>query len=240
MTYRFPGTKVEPVHNLQRGAAHTGLDTYGIVPQRYGEHVAGLPLQAQEGYRSRKVVRENQAVVYRPLAELPYLKQDEFFKKSLMKDWRNGMKHSVPISATFNVFNYINTPSLSLTDRMYTNRVDRAWDAERYRANGYHLQLLQRVGLQRFGVDGYKGIRLLPAARLPWQENQDDSLCPHPSVSFNGAPDFGLQVLRILRLVHLHRHPRPGTRKEIQLLPPTPCSACPAGPQRLALILTRQ
>ncbi len=59
-------------------------------------------------------------------------KQDEFFKKSLIKDWRNGMRHTIPISATFNVFNYVNiTPSFNFTDRMYTNRVDRRWDDER-------------------------------------------------------------------------------------------------------------
>lgn len=56
-------------------------------------------------------------------------KQDEFFKKSLIKDWRNGMRHSIPISATFNLFKYINlTPSVSLTDRMYTTKVRRQWD----------------------------------------------------------------------------------------------------------------
>lgn len=56
-------------------------------------------------------------------------KQNEFFKKSLIKDWRNGMKHSVPISATFNLFNYFNlTPSVQLNDRMYTSKVRRQWD----------------------------------------------------------------------------------------------------------------
>ncbi len=56
-------------------------------------------------------------------------KQDVFFQKSLVKDWRNGMKHSIPISATFNVLKYINlTPSISLTDRMYTSKVRRQWD----------------------------------------------------------------------------------------------------------------
>jgi hypothetical protein len=55
--------------------------------------------------------------------------QDEFFKKSLIKDWRNGMKHSIPISATFPLFTYFNiTPSISLTDRMYTQKVRRQWD----------------------------------------------------------------------------------------------------------------
>lgn len=56
-------------------------------------------------------------------------KQNEFFKKSLIKDWRNGMKHNVPISATFPLFTYFNvTPSVTLTDRMYTQKVRRAWD----------------------------------------------------------------------------------------------------------------
>ncbi|MCM1076832.1 MAG: LPS-assembly protein LptD [Bacteroides sp.] len=56
-------------------------------------------------------------------------KQDEFFKKSLIKDWRNGMRHSIPVSATFNLFKYLNlTPSVSLTDRMYTTKVRRQWD----------------------------------------------------------------------------------------------------------------
>ncbi|MCF0186029.1 MAG: LPS-assembly protein LptD, partial [Bacteroidaceae bacterium] len=56
-------------------------------------------------------------------------KQDVFFKKSLIKDWKNGMKHSVPISATFNVFKYFNvTPSVSINDRMYTSKIRRQWD----------------------------------------------------------------------------------------------------------------
>ena len=56
-------------------------------------------------------------------------KQDEFFHKSLIRDWRNGMRHSIPISATFNVLKYINvTPSISLTDRMYTTKVNQHWD----------------------------------------------------------------------------------------------------------------
>lgn len=59
-------------------------------------------------------------------------KQNEFFKKSLIKDWRNGMRHSVPISATFNAFKYINiTPQINLTDRMYTTKVRRNWDEVR-------------------------------------------------------------------------------------------------------------
>lgn len=55
--------------------------------------------------------------------------QNVFFKKSLIKDWRNGMRHQIPISATFPLLTYINvTPSITLTDRMYTQKVRRQWD----------------------------------------------------------------------------------------------------------------
>ena len=46
-------------------------------------------------------------------------KQDQILKSNLIKDWRNGMYHNIPISATFNVFKYLNlTASFNFTDRM--------------------------------------------------------------------------------------------------------------------------
>lgn len=56
-------------------------------------------------------------------------KQDLFFKSSLIKDWRNGMQHNVPVGATFSMLKYINiSPSVTFTDRMYTNKIMRQWD----------------------------------------------------------------------------------------------------------------
>lgn len=56
-------------------------------------------------------------------------KQDEFFKKNLVKDWRNAMKHYIPISATFSLFKYINvSPAITVNDRMYFQKVRRNWD----------------------------------------------------------------------------------------------------------------
>ena len=56
-------------------------------------------------------------------------KENQFFHKNLVKDWRNGLSHLVPISATFNVFKYINvTPSITLNDRMYTSKIKQQWD----------------------------------------------------------------------------------------------------------------
>ena len=58
-------------------------------------------------------------------------KQDVFFQKSLVRDWRNGMKHYVPISATFSLFKYLNlSPQITLNDRMYTSKIRRQWDPD--------------------------------------------------------------------------------------------------------------
>ncbi len=64
-------------------------------------------------------------------------KQDQFFKSSLVKDWRNGMQHTIPISTTFNLFNYINvSPSINFVDRMYSRKVNQSWDPELTNSNG--------------------------------------------------------------------------------------------------------
>ena len=64
-------------------------------------------------------------------------KQDQFFKSSLVKDWKNGMQHSVPISSTFTVLKYINiSPSISIVDRMYSNKINRSWDPDMLNKQG--------------------------------------------------------------------------------------------------------
>ncbi len=120
-------------------------------------------------------------------------KQNEFFKKSLIKDWRNGMKHSVPISATFNVFNYINiTPSINITDRMYTSKVQRQWDpnaAAEVCDTSYSL----------YNVYDFQGAVSLDTKVYGfWRPlgflSKKVSMIRHvmtPSISFSGAPDFG-------------------------------------------------
>ena len=56
-------------------------------------------------------------------------KQDEFLHKSLVKDWRNGMSHTMPVQATFNVLKYFNiTPNITMNDRMYTSKIRQQWD----------------------------------------------------------------------------------------------------------------
>lgn len=56
-------------------------------------------------------------------------KENLLFKSNLIKDWRNGMQHSIPVSATFNLLKYINvTPSFSYRESWFTNKISRSWD----------------------------------------------------------------------------------------------------------------
>ncbi len=120
-------------------------------------------------------------------------KQDEFFKKSLIKDWRNGMKHNVPISATFNLFKYLNiTPSITLTDRMYTNKVRRQWDpnaaAEVCDTSYSFYNVWDFSAAMSFDTKVYGFYQPLPFL------GDKVKMIRHvftPTVSFRAAPDFG-------------------------------------------------
>lgn len=71
-------------------------------------------------------------------------KQDQILKSNLIKDWRNGMYHNIPISATFNVFKYLNVASFNFTDRMYTNKVMREGYSAVKNSSRHDLRILQR------------------------------------------------------------------------------------------------
>lgn len=122
-------------------------------------------------------------------------KEDKLFKSNLIKDWRNGMQHRIPIDATFQVFKYINiSPQFSLRDIMYTNRVMRSWDETTQKEvadttygfyNLYDWSLGVSANTTLYGF--YK----------PWRKLFGDKIIAvrhvfKPSVSFSYAPDFTL------------------------------------------------
>ena len=139
-------------------------------------------------------------------------KQDVFFKKSLVKDWRNAMRHSVPISATFNLFNVLNlTPSVNLTDRMYTQKVRRQWDPNASAEicdTSYSLYNVwdfnASVSLDTKIYGFYK----------PLLFGDKVKMIRHvitPTVSFSGAPDFASSFFG-----YYGRYQRPGSNGQMQ------------------------
>lgn len=56
-------------------------------------------------------------------------KENKFLQSSLIKDWQNGVKHNIPVSATFNLLNYIQlSPSFTYTERWYSGGEQQMWD----------------------------------------------------------------------------------------------------------------
>ena len=118
--------------------------------------------------------------------------QNEFFKKSLIKDWRNGMRHTIPISATFNVFDYINvTPSVSINDRMYTSKIRQQWDPAA-------SAVVRDTTYSFYNIFDFSASVSLDTKIYgffkPWKIFGDKvQMIRHvltPTISFTGAPDF--------------------------------------------------
>ena len=120
-------------------------------------------------------------------------KESKLMGSSLSRDWRNGMQHTIPISGTFTAFNYLNiTPSFTLTDRMYTNKIMRSWDEKNQREvtdtvdgfyNLYNWRMSLTASTTMYGF------------YVPWRKLFGDKIIAirhvfKPQVAFNYAPDF--------------------------------------------------
>ena len=121
-------------------------------------------------------------------------KEDRLFHSNLIKDWRNGMQHRIPISGSFTLFNYINVnPSFNFTDRMYTNKVTRSWNTATQKEvadttygfhNIYNWDFSISASTKLYGM-------FIPNRKLFGDKIQAIRHVITPSVSFSYAPDFG-------------------------------------------------
>lgn len=121
-------------------------------------------------------------------------KEDKLMHSNLIKDWRNGMQHQIPISANFTLFNYINVnPSFNFTDRMYTNKIMRSWDEANQREvsdttygfhNVYNWNMSVSASTKFYGF-------WTPNRKIFGDKIQAIRHVITPQVSFSYAPDFG-------------------------------------------------
>lgn len=121
-------------------------------------------------------------------------KEDKVFDSNLMRDWKNGFKHYIPVSATFQLFDVINiTPSFNYTERWYLKKVNQRWDdasnsVVRDTINGFN-----RVYNYNFSISAnttlygfYQPAGFLKKSRIHMIRHVFK-----PSISFTYAPDFG-------------------------------------------------
>ncbi len=120
-------------------------------------------------------------------------KENKLLKSNLIKDWRNGMQHSIPISGNFTLFNYLNVnPSISFTDRTYTNKVMQSWDEAAnavvrdtvygfYNVYNWSMSLSASTKLYGFYV---------PSRKIFGNKIDRIRHVLTPQISFSYAPDF--------------------------------------------------
>lgn len=120
-------------------------------------------------------------------------KEDKLMHSSLTRDWRNGMQHTIPIQGNFTLFDYLNiNPSINFTDRTYTNKVKKSWDAETGREvsdtidgfyNVYNWSMSVSASTKLYGM-------FIPNRKIFGDKIQAIRHVFTPSLSFNYAPDF--------------------------------------------------
>lgn len=120
-------------------------------------------------------------------------KEDKLLKANIVKDWRNGMQHSIPISGSFTLFNYINvSPSFNFVDRMYTKKVERSWDETTQTVQNDTTYGFHNVYNWNFALSASTKLYgfWVPSKKIFGDKIQAIRHVLTPQVSFSYAPDF--------------------------------------------------
>ena len=120
-------------------------------------------------------------------------KEDKLMHSNLIKDWRNGWNHNIPISGNFTLFNYINvSPSLNFRDRMYTHKVMQSWDAANQRVQNDTIYGFNNVYDYNFSIGLSTKLYgfFVPNRKIFGDKFQTIRHVITPTISYSYAPDF--------------------------------------------------
>ena len=121
--------------------------------------------------------------------------KDNLLFKTPLTQWENGMQHKIPVSATFNLFKYINiVPSFNYTERWYLRKVKQSYDAsptsrdhvKRDTINGFNRLYDYNLSLQM-------NTKLYGMYKPLFMKSKELQICHvfTPTVSYTYTPDFG-------------------------------------------------
>ena len=120
-------------------------------------------------------------------------KEDKLMHSNLIKDWRNGWNHNIPISGNFTLFNYINvSPSFNFRDRMYTHKVMQSWDATNQRVQNDTIYGFNNVYDYNFSIGLSTKLYgfFVPNRKIFGDKFQTIRHVITPTISYSYAPDF--------------------------------------------------
>lgn len=121
--------------------------------------------------------------------------EKELFTKQTVKNMRNGVEHSIPVSTSLTLFNYLNiSPSANYTEKWYFKKQERQWNPETrqveyldpeygfYRLYNYNFSVSMQTKL--YGMYRFKN---------PKSKIQAFRHVITPQFGFSYAPDFSHQ-----------------------------------------------
>ena len=125
-------------------------------------------------------------------------KESELLDKNLVRDWRNGMKHTIPVSATFQIKSINITPSFNYNSRWYTYKVMQSWDDVAMKAVRDTVYGFNRVYDYNLSVSANTKLYGLYTPTKLWRKMFGNRLVMTrhvftPSVSYSMSPDFGAE-----------------------------------------------
>ena len=119
-------------------------------------------------------------------------KENKLMSSSLLKDWKNGIKHSIPVSTSFKTMKYITiSPSFNYNERWYTQQIRKSY-------NPTTKQIAVSDTLFGFTRDHDYSVSLGASTKvygnfIPLNPKSNIKGIRHlmtPSISFNLRPDF--------------------------------------------------
>ena len=120
-------------------------------------------------------------------------KEDKILHSSLSKDWLNGMSHTIPIKASFTLFNYVTvTPQFNFADKTLFRKVNKSWDEASQKEvadtvsgfyNLYNWNLGVNMSTKLYGF-------WIPNRKIFGEKVQAIRHVITPTVGFTYAPDF--------------------------------------------------
>lgn len=121
-------------------------------------------------------------------------KENKLLSSSFTRDWRNGMRHNIPVSATFNLFKFINvSPNISYTERWYLRSIEKSWDTATQKEVNDTTDGFYRVFDFNMGVSATTKLYgfYIPLRSLFGDKIDRIRHVMTPSIGFGYTPDFG-------------------------------------------------
>lgn len=126
-------------------------------------------------------------------------KERLLFQSSFVRDWKNAVRHTLPISASFTLFKYLNfTISENYNERWYFNRINKDWDVAQQKEVSDTTYGFYRV--YDFSTNASMSTKLygyyIPSRKLFGDYVDRIRHVMTPSISFSYHPDFSSPLFK--------------------------------------------